>query len=198
MSATSPSSMNLPMIPQPPQKMSPSPTQCHCPPGSPPFPPAKLLIRRDVAIIFHAHCLSPFRFYADMNRNNRTIWSKQIAFPLERLFALIQNGIWSDVESEQIWSRGETLPYQLWETDPVVTQATLRLQPVEMACAFCSQMEHFLIEEFTEMHVTKVNEIECPSCRKKFNADRLSAKYFKDDLASFMKLHRPWSPAPHF
>lgn len=131
-----------------------------------------------------------------MNRNNRAIWSKRIAFPLERLFAMIQNGIWSDVESEQLWSRGETLPYQVWETDPTITMAFLRLQPVEMACAWCSQMESFLIEEFCEMHVTKVAELQCSSCRRKFDADRLSAKYFKDDLAGFMKLHRPWYPQP--
>jgi hypothetical protein len=147
---------------------------------------------RDVAIIFHAHCLSPFRFYADMKRSNRQTWTRRIAFPLERLLALIQNGIWSDVESEQLWTRGETLPYQVWETDPITTQALLRLQPVEMACAWCSSIESFLVEEFMKMHTTKVGTLRCSSCQRKFDADRLSAKYFQDDLSGFLKLHRSW------
>ena len=62
---------------------------------------------RDVAIIFHAHCLSPYRFFPDMNRNWERLWSNGIAFPLARLYALMANRVWSDAASEQMWTGTE-------------------------------------------------------------------------------------------
>jgi hypothetical protein len=59
-------------------------------------------------------------------------------------------------------------------------------------------MESFLVEDFTEMHTTKVETLRCSSCQRKFDADKLSAKFFQDDLSGFMKLHRPWYSTPLF
>src|SRR5271167_3314125 len=81
------------------------------------MPCSALAYNRDVAIVFHAHCLSPYRFYADMNRLG--LWATGIAFPLERLYSLNATDTWSDAASEQAWNgSGKVAPYQLWHTDP--------------------------------------------------------------------------------
>lgn len=147
---------------------------------------------RDVAIIFHAHCLNPFRFYTDMNRRTSNLWQKGIAFPFERLYALIEQGIWSDVESEQMWSGvGATAPYQLWEFNPA-TGAELRLQDVQMMCPWCNNTQTIPLGQFTQTHTTKKPMSKCSSCGHQFNADTLSAKFFQDDMSDFKKSHNSW------
>ena len=62
-----------------------------------------------------------------MNRRGG-LWDRGIAFPLERLYALIANGVWSDAKSEQMWNgAGKSAPYQFWSADPT-SGATLQLQ----------------------------------------------------------------------
>ena len=163
--------------------------QCHYLHGC---PLNKFINSRDVAIIFHAHCLSPFRFYADMNRRGRGAWNKGIAFPLERMYALIQGGIWSDAESEHIWTGTGGTAYQLWESDPS-TGVELQLQDVEICCAWCSHTQTIPLPQFAQMHTAKTGMCKCSACSRTFNADNLSAKFFKDDMSEFIKLHRPWS-----
>jgi hypothetical protein len=126
-----------------------------------------------------------------MNRRGRGVWNKGIEFPLERLFTLIERGIWSDAESEHIWSGIGGTAYQLWEDHPS-TGAELQLQDIEISCAWCTHIQTIPINQFTEMHIAKTAICVCTSCGRKYNADNLSAKYFKDDLSDFLKLHRPW------
>ena len=126
-----------------------------------------------------------------MNRRGRGVWNKGIEFPLERLYTLIERRIWSDAESEHIWSGIGGTAYQLWESHPS-TGAELQLQDVEISCAWCTHIQTIPIDQFTEMHITKTGMCECKTCNRKYDADNLSAKYFKDDLSDFLKLHRPW------
>ena len=127
-----------------------------------------------------------------MNRRGRGTWNKGIAFPLERMYALICGGIWSDAESEHIWSGTGGVAYQLWESDPS-TGAEIQLQDVEICCAWCTHILTIPLARFTEMHTAKTSMCECSACGRKFNADNLSAKFFKDDMSEFIKLHRSWS-----
>jgi hypothetical protein len=152
---------------------------------------------RDVAIIFHAHCLSPFRFYTDMLHRTRAqysnLWAKGIAFPLERLHGLISNGVWSDEQSESIWDSMYASRYQLWEAD-ATSGAELHLQGVAFSCPWCSNPGNPAVDlnQFTETHISKTPISACPSCGCKFNAANLSAIYLKEDLNLFIGVQDPW------
>lgn len=148
---------------------------------------------RDVAMIFHSHCLSPYLFFVDMNRRGEGLWSNGIAFPLERLYSLIASGVWSDSKSESMWmSTGKSPPYQLWDSDPA-TGGVLRLQDIRMTCPWCSSTQEIRLAEFTATHTTKTAMSRCASCSRQFNADTLSARYLKDDLLDFIEKQTSWS-----
>lgn len=167
--------------------LAPSSMSCPSRLGMPCF---ALAYKRDVVIIFHAHCLSPYRFYSDMNRLG--LWVTGMAFPLERLYSLIVTDTWSDAASEQAWnSGGKAAPYQLWHTDPAAG-GELQLQDVAMNCPLCHHIEHFPLTEFTATHTTKSAFCQCGSCGQRFNADTLSAKDFRDDLLEFIKVQNGW------
>ena len=125
-------------------------------------------------------------------RRGGAVWSHGIAFPAERLYDLIERGIWSDPDSERLWiGIGDTAPYQLWDYDPV-SGGVLRLQDVDFSCSWCGEAQTIPLNQFTLTHTTKSASCTCVSCGRQFDADGLSAKYFKDDLSEFLKLHRPW------
>jgi hypothetical protein len=166
------------------------------PPWYPSFFSLNLTFTRDVAIIFHSHCLSPFRFYADMVCRDKDpeLWNKGIAFPLERLHHLITNQTWSDPESESMWKkRYPEAPYQVWNADPTATTATAPvLQDVEFECPLCDRTGTIDILSFQKMHLTKVARCICPSCHRTFDADSLSAHFLKKDLSSFKLADGEW------
>lgn len=151
-----------------------------------------LIVCRDVAIIFHAHMLSPFRFFADMLcRGARTVlWDSQISFPLEKLHHMISNGIWSDPESEAQWQEAyPDIPYQLWTSDPTSTNAELKFQNIDMVCPWCGEVGTYDLAKFTLMHTQKIPVCQCLSCEHVFNADNLSAQNLKQDLLRFLPSH---------
>jgi hypothetical protein len=126
-----------------------------------------------------------------MNRR-KGMWNKGICFPLERLHALITNGVWSDAKSEQMWmGTGKSAPYQLWNADPALG-ADLQLQDPRIICPWCSHTEEIPLAEFCLTHTTKTAMSQCRSCGHQFNADTLSAKYFVDDLLKFLKTPIGW------
>jgi hypothetical protein len=165
-----------------------SPRRCLCLHGQIPGSLANL---RDVAIIFHAHCLSPFRFYCDMNRRGSGLWEKRIAFPLERLHALINSGDWSEPESELLWNEVHGVPYQLWGGDPL-SGAELQLQDIEFPCPWCNHSSTIALDEFTLTHTAKRELSKCSSCARQFNPDNITAKYFKDDCLENIKTQNGW------
>ena len=184
------------MTPVPQPRARPFPTTCHCRPGTCKAALSDLTLFRDVAIIFHAHCLNPYRFFADMNRRHVNLWNRGLAFPLERLFSLIARGVWSDPASERLWlATGKSAPYQLWSSDPA-QGGQLGLQDPRFTCPWCSRTEEIPVAEFTRTHTTKSSPTKCRSCGHQFNADTLSAKYLQIDLLDFLKRGNGWFTAP--
>jgi len=61
------------------------------------------MVLRDVAMIFHAHALSPFLFMTDILQRGpySQLWKSKIAFPLRRLSVLISANQWRDHRSEE-------------------------------------------------------------------------------------------------
>jgi hypothetical protein len=157
---------------------------------------AYLTFVRDVAIIFHSHCLSPFRFYADMiyRGESPALWNKGLAFPLERLHHLITSKIWSDPESEKMWNQlFPKTPYQVWNADPTSTAATsFVLQDVDIPCPSGDHTITINLLQFQKMRLKKTDTCKCPSCNRVFNADHLSAYYLKADLTTFTHVQKEW------
>lgn len=107
-------------------------------------------ISRDVAIIFHAHLLSPFKFLSDI-RGWPSLASKygrlsqyadlfQLTCLSER--AGVKN--WSCRQSEKIWSEAySTQPYQLWTANPRFGGQLIGLPPIDSfpcpksGCGYC-------------------------------------------------------------
>jgi hypothetical protein len=151
---------------------------------------------RDVAIIFHAHCLSPFRYLSDMLCRGLLplLWTSDMVFPLGRLHHMIVNGIWSDPESERHWERAyPNSPYQLWTSDPTKSpDAVLRLLNLEMVCPWCEQIETYDLVKFTLMRTRKAPVCQCPSCDMTFNAENISAQNLKKDLNRFLSSKQGW------
>jgi len=119
------------------------------------------------------------------------LWSKRLAFPLERLHALIANGTWNDEQSQILWENAYDVPYQLWESDPS-SGTELRLQDVSFTCPWCTRTGTIELESFSQTHIQKKTISDCPSCDHQFNADNLSAKYLKDDLSEFQRVEDSW------
>src|SRR5277367_6750635 len=96
-------------------------------------------------------------------RRGSNLWSRGLAFPLERLHTLIANGVWSDEHSQMLWESAYDVPYQLWPVDPE-SGADLRLQDVMFTCPWCSKPGYIKLEPFTRTHITKASVSGCPSC----------------------------------
>jgi hypothetical protein len=114
------------------------------------------------------------------------LWNAGVAFPLERVHALIVNDIWSDSDSENKWNETyPEYPYQVWTTDPTSTSnAVYAVQDVQIICAWCQSLETFDANEF-QLVYTKAGLCRCSSCAHEFNADNLSAQYLRLDLQQF-------------
>ena len=124
------------------------------------------------------------------------LWSREIAFPVERLYNLIQTGQWTDPDSEQKWTEMYPEPYQLWSDDPA-TDGVLTLQDVTLQCPWCSKLLTIEINEFRIMHVKKKPYCRCDTCHspthsRLFNADTLSAQYFRNDVRRFQSNPDGW------
>ena len=132
-----------------------------------------------------------------VRRNCSNLWSRGLAFPLERLRGLILNGVWSDEHSQSIWDSVYNSPYQLWEGDPA-SGAQLQLQDIAFECPWCSEPEMRVcnLASFTQAHITKTAVSACPTYGRKFNADTLSAQYLKEDLNEFVAVQDAWYPLP--
>jgi hypothetical protein len=153
-------------------------------------PSGRLIWCRDVAIIFHSHFLSPFRFYADMScRGPRHILlDSKVSFPLEKLHHLITHKIWSDAESRQQWMEAfPQIPYQLWDSDPFTTDASLKLQDIDIICPFCHKIIILDLAKFTLMHTRKNVPCSCPACDEHFDAGKLSCENLRQDLTKYLE-----------
>jgi Glycine-rich domain-containing protein-like len=130
---------------------------------------------RDVAICFHVHCLSPFRFRNDMI--NHGLWQTGIKFPLEGLYQLIQSEQWSDPDSERIWNQHyPKTPYQLWASDPILGNEPLKFQTVNETPMFSIDLVAASLRQhvFTTRIVQECEGIDHPSALQ-----RAVARYYK-------------------
>jgi hypothetical protein len=148
-----------------------------------------------VAIIFHAHCLNPFRFYTDLNHRARArisnLWEQDLAFPLQRLHDLISNDTWTDAQSAAIWESTYNIPYQVWNEDPA-NGGTLKLQNVAFLCPWCNNTSIIPLDKFAQTHILKSAASTCGVCAIKFDADKLSAWYLAIDLSAFREVRDAW------
>jgi Glycine-rich domain-containing protein-like len=93
------------------------------------------LMSRDVAIVFHAHCLAPVKFFEDVLRRDK-LTGIEFLFPMKRLNDLIISGTWSDHDSEQTWNNIFSNPYQLWDRQPK-QGGSLNIQRTEARSQYC-------------------------------------------------------------
>ncbi|CAG8527843.1 1900_t:CDS:2 [Dentiscutata erythropus] len=114
----------------------------------------------DVCLIWHAHLLSPFRYYEDMRRLHDPS-SKEYSFPLAKLHELwSQNkGDHFDERSKQFWEENTK---QSWVLDPNDDSS------FELVCPWCST---------TIMIAAK--------CNCKLSVETLSAKRFLNDIQKY-------------
>jgi hypothetical protein len=120
---------------------------------------------RDVAICFHVHCLSPFRFGNDVRINYKSMWEKGLSFPLERLHYLIEMGIWSDRTSGVAWNTEyPNSPYQVWTADPSMTGEQATLQEITLPKSFSLDLVAASLRqrEFTNRIIHECNGINSP------------------------------------
>jgi hypothetical protein len=150
---------------------------------------------RDVAIVFHVHCLSPFRFLGDMLSRgpDPILWNAGISFPLERLYRLISQEIWTDSISADVWNKAyPDTPYQLWNSDPTSTEKSdLSLQSIGMTCSWCQKAGTVDLREFQTMYAGK-GSCRCSSCGQEFNKESLPAQILKMDLRRFKDTKARW------
>ncbi|KAF0394652.1 hypothetical protein F8M41_010331 [Gigaspora margarita] len=84
----------------------------------------------DVCLIWHAHLLSPFRYYEDMRRSHDPT-SKEYNFPLAKLHEIWSqnNGDHIDEQSKQFWEENTKQPWVLDSNDD---------SNFELICPWCS------------------------------------------------------------
>jgi hypothetical protein len=123
-----------------------------------------------------------------------SLWNARISFPLERLYQLINIGVWSDLESEGIWeSTYPDDPYQLWSTNPLTTPNTqLILRDAWINCAWCRSDTPLDMDLFHHMYTSNARMFQCSSCGHDFNAESLSAQNLKNDLKGFAATMEKW------
>jgi len=145
--------------------------------------------------VFHAHCLSPHRYYQDMfyNSQNSLFWDYCISFPLKQLDTLIEGNIWSDPFSERIW--GEyfpELPYQVWSANPLDGGHLELPENILWECPWCEQTTPVELVEFTKMYLKKSNFCRCTCCGTRIDQDSVSSKYLVKDLQQFLSTKDVW------
>ena len=107
----------------------------------------------------------------------RNLWQDGIEFPLERLNELIQSDQWSDPESEAIWKEHyPEAPYQLWATDPILTDEHLKLESINETSNFSLDLVAASLRQrvFTTRIIHECYGIDCPS-----GLQRAIRRYYK-------------------
>jgi hypothetical protein len=151
---------------------------------------------RDVAVVFHSHCLSPFRFYADIKhratRQHATDLWDMITFPLARLHRLLASDEWSDEASERMWFDMFRIPYQVWRSNPLTTRCPLELPNIRFPCPLCQIPCEFDPALFTQYRITKLGALTFPCCGNSFTVDSLAAIQLREDMQKLSDNASPW------
>ncbi|KAG9306058.1 hypothetical protein G9A89_020253 [Geosiphon pyriformis] len=139
--------------------------------SSPPVPPL------DVSYIWHAHCLSPIRYYEDTRRLhlNRAL---NYNFPLRKLSELWKRSSEHMHErSKQIWEKQTGKP---WFLDPFDNS------DFEVDCPWCAMPLQLTSQNYVNLMRTPEHHEKCLQCGAFLSIDSMSAKRFLDDVADWM------------
>ncbi|CAG8492422.1 11672_t:CDS:2 [Dentiscutata erythropus] len=135
----------------------------------------------DVCYIWHAHCLSPFKYYEDMLRLYPTLL--KLNFPLQKL-----NDIWNtgsnfvDKKSQKIWEEFTGTPWVLDTSDK---------SEFTIICPWCNTSNKIKSDSYVKIMKEKSMNQYCANCSVELSADTLSAKRFYDDIVKFQIEQKP-------
>ncbi|CAG8520979.1 11151_t:CDS:2, partial [Gigaspora rosea] len=129
----------------------------------------------DVCQVWHAHLLSPLRYFEDIKR----LYKREFTFPLAKLHELWSktNGDHMDERSKQFWEENTKQP---WILDPNDTS------DFELVCPWCSTTLMITANNYVKlMRNPKDSEKRCDKCKFKLSIGSLSAKRFMDDIQKY-------------
>ncbi|CAI7566607.1 unnamed protein product [Penicillium manginii] len=125
----------------------------------------------DVAIIFYAHLLSPFKFESDIASSFQILWRAEIEFLLARMRA-----VETDNASKLAWmNEYPNIPYQTVEFTPdgdhayITAENVLDIHGYKCGSKHCKNKETYVIpmNEWSKYRVGRANLI-CPGCKTTF------------------------------
>ncbi|KAI8583053.1 hypothetical protein K450DRAFT_223977 [Umbelopsis ramanniana AG] len=146
-------------------------------------PSMELLPPIDIVYMWHAHLLSPYRYYEDTLRNGWVLFhTKAYGLPLQRLEwakTTFEDGV--DPESEQYWRKFfPDQPYKL-TTDNVDAGFSW------IACPCCQSRIRSSWVDYAKMRTDKHSSIPCHNCKAKVTAEALSCARFVKDWSESTK-----------
>lgn len=136
----------------------------------------------DVLSAWHAHILSPLRYYEDCYR----LYGKHMMdyeLPLAKFHAQ-KTGSMDTASSIQFWT--DNCPGEEYEMD----LATIGNSQCTLTCPYCSHVSVITWKTYSKIKVGKKTVQNC-RCGVGLSADRLSARRFRDDVVKY--LSRPTS-----
>ncbi|KAL1924968.1 uncharacterized protein VTP21DRAFT_4622 [Calcarisporiella thermophila] len=131
----------------------------------------------DVALVWHAHMLSPYRYAEDMIRLYKAD-AMEINFPLQALHeAIAIDENCSDPESVRFWEMNTKEPY-------ILDLRSIEQISHHVQCPWCKVTNILSWKEFVKMKTTKGTSFSCTGCFGHLNADNLSVRRFLDDMTN--------------
>lgn len=100
----------------------------------------------------------------DIRKDHPSLWEAGLSFPLERLHQMLEKSIWTDPESKRTWNAEfPDTPYQLWKTDPTLTDEHVTLQEITIPKSFSLDLVAASLRqrEFTTRIIQECRGIDC-------------------------------------
>ncbi|CAG8636873.1 11775_t:CDS:2, partial [Ambispora leptoticha] len=123
----------------------------------------------DVCLIWHAHCLSPLRYYEDMLRLHDP-QAHNYSFPLARLARHL------DEYSQQIWHEYTKKPWVLELNDD---------SPFDFKCPLCNKIGQISPDIYVKAMRTNNCDIKCNICSRQYMSEFLSVSRFVKDILTY-------------
>ncbi|KAJ1962831.1 hypothetical protein IWQ62_003401, partial [Dispira parvispora] len=125
----------------------------------------------DVALMWHAHLLSPFAYYEDMSLLEHNGLLLEYEFPLEKLHEVYLNDCQVPEDSVRAWEEFAGKPYHLQLDD---------FPKYKTHCPWCKAEFDLSWEEAVDLRTRKRPQvhIKCSTCNAPYNRDVLSGHQF--------------------
>ncbi|CAG8693780.1 11996_t:CDS:2, partial [Ambispora leptoticha] len=120
----------------------------------------------DVCLIWHAHCLSPLRYYEDMLRLHDP-QAHNYNFPLAKLARHL------DEYSQQIWHEYTKKPWVLELNND---------SPFDFKCPLCNQIDQISPDTYVKIMRTNNYDVKCKHCGKQYKSEFVSVSRFVEDI----------------